>query len=89
MLSHCLYPRFVALPKQVAVFTVCDQARGSVKAKLIADRGLAFDVAATNYSYSGSTIACVFKYMHENKVGTQLMYMKKAAGGMYIVFVTE
>ena len=79
----------VALPKQVAVFTVCDQARGSVKAKLIADRGLAFDVAATNYGYSGSTIACVLKYMHENKVGTQLMYMKKAAGGMYMVFVTD
>lgn len=77
------------LPKRIEVFQVCDQTRGSVKAKLIADRGVAMDVATPNYGYSGSTIACVLKYMHENKVGTQLMYMKKASGGMYMVFVTD
>lgn len=47
------------------------------------------DVAATNYGYSGSIVACVFKYMHENGVATQLMYMKKASDGVYIVFATE
>ena len=78
-----------ALPKHVDVFKVCDQTRGSVKAKLIADRGVTFDVAATNYGYAGSTIACTLKYMHDNKVGTQLMYMKKGAGGMYMMFVTD
>ena len=78
-----------ALPKQMIVFNVCDQMRGSVKAKLLQDRGLPFDVAAINYGYSGSTIACVLKYMHESKVGTQLIYMKRATGGMYIVFVTD
>lgn len=77
------------LPKRIEVFQVCDQARGSVKAKLIAERGVAMDVATPNYGYSGSTIACVLKYMHEKKVGTQLMYMKKASGGMYMLFVTD
>lgn len=77
------------LPKRVEVFQVCDQTRGSVKAKLIAERGVAIDVATPNYGYSGSTIACVIKYMQENKVGTQLMYMKKASGGMYMLFVTD
>lgn len=78
-----------ALPKHMEVFKVCDQTRGSVKAKLLADRKVAFDVAATNYGYSGSTIACTLKYMHDKKVGTQLMYMKKGAGGMYMMFVTD
>ena len=77
------------LPKRIEVFQVCDQTRGSVKAKLIAERGVAMDVATPDYGYSGSTIACVLKYMHENKVGTQLMYMKKASGGMYMLFVTD
>lgn len=77
------------LPKQTEVYKFCDQMRGSVKANLIRERGQPFDVVATNYGYSGSTIACVLKYMHENSVGTQLLFMKKAAGGMYMVFVTD
>lgn len=77
------------LPKRIEVFQVCEQTRGSVKAKIIAERGVAIDVATPNYGYSGSTIACVLKYMHENRVGTQLMYMKKASGSMYMLFVTD
>lgn len=77
------------LPKHVEVQKMCDFMRGGTKAKLIQQRGIAIDVAVTNYGYSGSTIACVLKYMHENNVGTQLIYSKKAVGGMYMVFVTD
>lgn len=78
-----------ALPKNAQVFKVCDSMRGGVKAKIIQEKGISMDVAATNYGFSGSTIACVLKYMHENTVGTQLIFSKKGAGGVYMVFVTN
>jgi hypothetical protein len=78
-----------ALPKHIEVQKMCDFMRGGVKAKLIEERGIAFDVAVINYGYSGATVACVLKYMHKNTVGTQLIFMKKGQGGMYMVFVTE
>ena len=34
-------------------------------------------------------VACVLKYMHDSNVGTQLIYNKKGAGGMYMVFITD
>lgn len=77
------------LPKRVDVQKVCDFMRGLVKAKLIEQRGITIDVAVTNYGDNGSTMACVLKYMHESNVGTQLIYTKKGAGGMYLVFVTD
>jgi hypothetical protein len=77
------------LPKHVDVQKLCDFMRGATKAKLIEQRGIAIDVAVTNYGYSGSTVACVLKYMQESNVGTQLIYNKKGAGGMYMVFVTD
>ena len=77
------------LPKHIEVQKMCDFMRGATKAKLIEQRGIAIDVAVTNYGYSGSTVACVLKYMHESNVGTQLIYNKKGAGGMYMVFVTD
>lgn len=77
------------LPKHIEVQKFCDLMRGGVKAKLIEERGLSFDVAVTNYGYSGSTVACVLKYMFENKIGTQLIYMKKGSSGMYTVYVTD
>ncbi len=63
--------------------------RGAVKAKLIEQRGIALDVAVTNYGYSYSTIACVLKYMQENKVGTQLIFIKNRQGSMYKLFITD
>lgn len=78
-----------ALPKHVDVQKMCDFMRGSTKAKLIEQRGIAIDVAVTNYGYSGSTVACVLKYMNGKNVGTQLIYSKKGAAGMYLVFVTD
>jgi len=77
------------LAKRVEVFQLCDQMRGSAKAKLIKDSGRSIDVAAVNYGYSGSIIACTLKYMHDNQVGTQLIFMKKASEGMFMVFVTD
>ncbi len=77
------------LPKHVDVQKMCDFMRGGTKAKLIEQRGIAIDVAVINYGYSGSTVACVLKYMHESNVGTQLIYSKKGASGMYMVFVTD
>jgi hypothetical protein len=77
------------LPKHVEVQKMCDFMRGGAKAKLIEQRGIAFDVVLTNYGYSGPTVACVLKYIHEKNVGTQLIYSKKGAGGMYTVFVTD
>jgi hypothetical protein len=77
------------LPKHIEVQKMCDFMRGGVKATLIEQQGISFDVAVTNYGYSGSTIACVLKYMHENTVGTQLIYSKKGDGGMYMLFVTD
>lgn len=65
------------LPKHVEVQKMCDFMRGGTKAKLIEQRGIAIDVAVTNYGYSGSTVACVLKYMHDSNVGTQLIYSKK------------
>ena len=78
-----------ALPKHVEVLKVCDFMRGGVKAKLIKQLGIAFDVSVTNYGVSGSTMACVLKYMHQNNVGTQLIFGKKGPGGVYTVFVTD
>lgn len=77
------------LPKHIEVQKMCDFMRGGAKAKFFEQRGIAIDVAVTNYGSSGSTIVCVLKYMHENNVGTQLIYSKKGAGGMYMVFVTD
>lgn len=77
------------LPKHVEVQKMCDFMRGTTKAKLIEQRGIAIDVAVTNYGYSGATVTCVLKYMHENNVGTQLIYNKKGAAGMYMVFITD
>lgn len=77
------------LPKHVDVQKMCDFMRGATKAKLIEQRGIAIDVSVTNYGYSGATVACILKYMHERNVGTQLIYNKKGAGGMYMVFVTD
>lgn len=77
------------LPKHVEVQKMCDFMRGGTKAKLIEQRGIAIDVAVTNYGYSGATVACVLKYMYESNVGTQLIYNKKGASGMYMVFVTD
>lgn len=77
------------LPKHVDVQKMCDFMRGATKAKLIEQRGIAFDVAVTNYGYSGSTVACVLKYMHDSNVGTQLIYSKKGVGGMYMVVITD
>lgn len=77
------------LPKHADVQRMCDFMRGIVKAKLIEQLGIALDVAVTNYGYSGSTCACVLKYMHGSSVGTQLIYSKKGTGGMYMVFVTD
>ncbi len=77
------------LPKLVVAQKMCDFMRGAIKEKLIEQRSVAIDVAVTNYGYSGSTVACVLKYMHESNVGTQLIYNKNGAGGMYMVFVTD
>lgn len=77
------------LPKHIEVQKMCDFMRGGIKAKLIEQRGIAIDVAVTNYGYSGATVACVLKYMHDSNVGTQLIYSKKVASGMYTVFVTD
>ena len=77
------------LPKHAEVFRVCDFIRGSVKASLIANRHIVVDVAATNYGYKGSTIACVLKYMSEDKVGTQIAFFKKGSDGMYTVYITD
>ncbi len=89
-------PRITTLENEIAKFSkrvdvqkMCDFMRGLVKAKLIEQRGIAIDVAVTNYGYSGSTVACVLKYMHENNVGTQIIYTKKGAEGMYMVFITD
>ncbi|MCK6405675.1 MAG: hypothetical protein L6Q60_06630 [Rhodocyclaceae bacterium] len=79
----------IALPKHADVFQLCDFMRGAVKALLIKERGIAFDVAVVNYGYSDSTIVCVLKYMHETTVGTQLIFSKKGAEGMYSVFVSD
>jgi len=76
-------------PKHIDVMKFCDFMRGGIKANLIAERGISIDVAVINYGYQGSIISCVLKYMHENKVGTQLIYSKKGSNGMYMVFVTD
>lgn len=47
------------------------------------------DIAVTNYGYSGSTITCVLKFMLGPNVGTQLLFSKKGAARMYLVFFTE
>ena len=78
-----------ALPKDSVVLNVCDFMRGGVKATLIEQRHTAIDVAVMNYGYSGSIIACVLKYMYQNKVGTQLMFGKKGKAGQYTVFVAD
>lgn len=86
---NALENEIAKLPKHVDVQKMCDFMRGATKAKLIEQRGISIDVAVTNYGYSGSTVACVLKYMHESNVGTQLIYNKKGGGGMYMVFVTD
>lgn len=78
-----------SLPKHPTVYQVCDMMRGGVKARLIQETGIAFDVAATNYGYKGKTIVCVLKYMRENKIGTQILYGEKGPGAMYQVIVVD
>ena len=77
------------LPKHSEIQRVCDFMRGGVKAGLIEQRGIAVDVAVTNYGYEGSIVSCVLKYMYQNDVGTQLLFSKKGASGMYTVFFTN
>ncbi|MFZ4440688.1 MAG: hypothetical protein ACOYOS_19905 [Syntrophales bacterium] len=88
-LTSALGADIAALPKDAKALNACDFMRGGVKANLIEQRGIAIDVAVTNYGYSGSTIACLLKYMHENKVGTQLIFVKTGPGGLYMVFVVD
>ncbi len=78
-----------SLPKHPTVYQVCDMMRGGVKARLIQETGIAFDVAATNYGYKGKTIVCVLKYMRGNQVGTQILYGEKGPDAMYQVFVVD
>lgn len=75
------------LPKRQEVFKVCDFMRGGVKAKLIEEQGIAYDVALANYGYSGKIIACSLKYMLGSKSGTQLIFSKSTEAGVYIVYV--
>ncbi len=84
-----LQTEIAKLPKHVDVQKMCDFMRGSTKAKLIEERGVVIDVAVTNYGYSGATVACVLKFMHGSSVSTQLIFSKKGAAGMYMVFVTD
>jgi hypothetical protein len=77
------------LPKHVDVQKFCDSIRAGTKAKLIEQRGIAIDAALINYGYSGSTVACTIKFMHENNVGTQVIYSKKGESGLYRVIVSE
>lgn len=77
------------LPKNAEVYKLCDFFRGGTKALLIKQRGVAIDVAVTNYGYTSSTLACVLKYMQGNKVGTQLIYSGKGTADLYMVFVTD
>lgn len=84
-----LEKEIAALPKRSEIFQVCDQLRGSVKAALIRQSGESLDVAAVNWGYSGATIACSLKYMKKNKVGTQLIYIKQGADGIYMYSVTD
>lgn len=79
----------IQLPKHAEIFKVCDLMRGGAKAKLIEEKGMALDVAVTNYGYKGSTIACVLKYMVGNNVGTQLFFGDVRPDGMYTVIVTD
>jgi hypothetical protein len=73
------------LPKRLEVMQLCEQMRGMTKAKLIADSGLAIDVASVNYGYRGPIIACALKFMRENKVGTQLLFIKKRGDTVFMV----
>ncbi len=73
-----------ALPKRLEVLQLCDQLRGMAKAKLIAESGLAFDVASVNYGYQGSILACTLKFMRDNKIGTQVIFVKKARNTMFM-----
>ena len=77
------------LPKHTEIQKVCDFMRGGVKAGLIEQRGIAVDVAVTNYGYEGPIVSCVLKYMYKNEVGTQLLYSKKGTSVMYTVFITN
>ena len=79
----------IRLPKDARIAGACEQMRGSAKALLIQQSGKAYDVAVANYGYSGSTIACVLKFMLGNKVGTQLAFLKQGKAGLYMVFVTD
>lgn len=78
-----------ALPKDWRIFQACDLIRGGTKAMLIESSGKAIDVAVSNYGYSGSTVACVLKYMAGAEVGTRVLYQKLAKGSMYTYAVTH
>jgi hypothetical protein len=77
------------LPKAKEVLQVCDQVRGSVSAKLSKEKGRPIVVTITSYGYSGSIIACEFKYRDEDKTGIQLMFVKQATDGVYTLFITN
>lgn len=76
------------LPKQAALYQACEQMRGNVKARIIQEQGISYDVIATDYGYHDQTMACVIKYILGNSIGTQLVFAKKGNGGMYLVFIT-
>lgn len=77
------------LPKDAAILKLCDFLRAGVKAKLIEERHLAYDVAVTNFGYRGPIMVCVLKFMYQDKVGTQLSYRKQGKLGWYTVMVTD
>lgn len=76
------------LQKHQEVFKVCDFLKGGVKAQLVEEQGLEYDVTLANYGHTGKIIACTLKYMHGDKVGTQLIFSKMTPTGMYSVFLT-
>ena len=79
-----------ALPKDQRVFTTCDFMRGTTKANLVQSTGKVLDVVLSNYGYTPqATLACVLKYIDGPQVGTQVIFLKEAAGNMYMVFVVD
>ncbi len=77
------------LPKHADVYRACEMMRGGTKARLIEKFKKPIDVAISNYGYNGSTLVCVLKYMHADQVGTQMIYAKNTAEGMYILTLVK
>ncbi len=78
-----------ALPKTAKIRDFCDFLRGGVKAQLIEETHLALDVVVVDYGYQGPVVACVLKYMYAGQVGTQLVFAKGGAKGMYTLYVAD